>query len=241
MDQNNEVLHLSSGMAAGLQHENTPGPNPALGAGEAIEAAAGALGMDHTPSPGLIEKEGPHRYRFSKGNVSREEIPAELVYWATPEKQLVLAWSLSIYEKKAEHWWHLIVDANTGALIKKYDWVKQCQAAPANPRHRHHNKAPASVPAAVPSSAEAAYRVYEFPLESPSHGPRTLAEDPADAVASPFGWHDMDGAEGAEYTITRGNNAYAFEDRNDIDVPGFSPDGGPALLLELSRIHISRC
>ncbi|MGH1339802.1 MAG: M36 family metallopeptidase, partial [Aureispira sp.] len=32
-----------------------------------------------------------------------------------------------------------------------------------------------------------------------------------------------------EYTITRGNNVFAYEDTDDDDAPGFSPDGGAVL------------
>ena len=71
--------------------------------------------------------------------------------------------------------------------------------------------------------------MFNSPVESPSHGPRTLVVDPADALASPFGWHDVDGVDGAEYTITRGNNVLASEDVNNVDLPGYSPDGGASL------------
>lgn len=50
-----------------------------------------------------------------------------------------------------------------------------------------------------------------------------------DAIgASPFGWHDIDGLAGAEFTITRGNNVHAFDAG---DNPGFSPDGGTGLVF----------
>ena len=45
----------------------------------------------------------------------------------------------------------------------------------------------------------------------------------------PFGWHDTDGIAGAEYTITRGNNVLASEDREGENTPGYSPDGGTGL------------
>ena len=73
-----------------------------------------------------------------------------------------------------------------------------------------------------------------LPTPSPNHGPFELLNDPADPVASPFGWHDTDGVEGPEYTITRGNNVYAREDDEGnglgtgIDTD-YSPDGGSEL------------
>src|SRR5690606_361626 len=73
------------------------------------------------------------------------------------------------------------------------------------------------------------YNVWPLPMESPSHGPQTMANDPADPDASPLGWHDT-GLD--SYTITRGNNAYAYEDFNADNNPGFSPDGGPSLVFD---------
>jgi extracellular elastinolytic metalloproteinase len=49
-----------------------------------------------------------------------------------------------------------------------------------------------------------AYRVYPFTVESPVFGSRQLISNPEDIVASPYGWHDINGATGAESTLTRG-------------------------------------
>jgi hypothetical protein len=46
------------------------------------------------------------------------------------------------------------------------------------------------------------YRVIPFNFESPNHTNTQLIIDPANSVASPFGWHDINGVNGAEYTIT---------------------------------------
>jgi len=77
---------------------------------------------------------------------------------------------------------------------------------------------------------ESSYRVFPWPAESPSHGEHELVESPADAQASPFGWHDTDGAAGPEFTITRGNNVHAYLDQNEDNEPSApEPDGGEAL------------
>ncbi|MCL4119467.1 UNVERIFIED_CONTAM: hypothetical protein GTU68_067343 [Idotea baltica] len=68
-----------------------------------------------------------------------------------------------------------------------------------------------------------------MPVESPNHGGQSTVVNPADLTASPYGWHDTNGAAGAEYTITRGNNVHAQDDQNDNNGTGFSPDGGGAL------------
>jgi extracellular elastinolytic metalloproteinase len=75
------------------------------------------------------------------------------------------------------------------------------------------------------------YRVLEVPKESPNDGDRTLVANPADAEFSPFGWHDTNGVAGAEFTVTRGNNAHAYTDRDNDGVPdpGSDPDGTAGL------------
>ena len=69
------------------------------------------------------------------------------------------------------------------------------------------------------------YNVFALPAESPIHGPRQLLLEPSNDLASPYGWHDTDGAEGPEYTITRGNNVWAREDIDGQGGQGYSPDG----------------
>ncbi|MGH3013298.1 MAG: M36 family metallopeptidase, partial [Gaiellaceae bacterium] len=75
------------------------------------------------------------------------------------------------------------------------------------------------------------YRVFRLPDESPNDAPRQLVADPADGLASPFGWHDTNGIAGAEFTITRGNNNHAYLDQDDDEQQDFggSPDGGAGL------------
>jgi extracellular elastinolytic metalloproteinase len=74
------------------------------------------------------------------------------------------------------------------------------------------------------------YNVFALPTESPNHGNRSIVLDPADSLASPFGWHDTNGAAGPEYTITRGNNAWAFLDLTNTNASsGDEPNGGPTL------------
>ena len=135
------------------------------------------------------------------------------------------------------------VDAQTGAVLADADlvvhdaWPSEAPAPPAAAR--------AVSPVFVSDAGGAtqggvaqggagragAYRVVPFPFESPDTGGFALVTDPADPVASPLGWHD-DGRR--TYTVTRGNNAYAYvdaDDDNDAD-PGSAPDGGAALRFD---------
>jgi hypothetical protein len=69
------------------------------------------------------------------------------------------------------------------------------------------------------------YSVFALPVESPIHGSRQLLSEPSNDSASPYGWHDINGVDGPEYTITRGNNVWAREDVDGLGGNGYSPDG----------------
>jgi extracellular elastinolytic metalloproteinase len=87
---------------------------------------------------------------------------------------------------------------------------------------------------AAPPAAEAGlYRAYPVPVASPDHGPRLMLVNPEDPVASPYGWHDTNGAPGAEFTTLQGNNVHVYLDVDSNNIPdGPGPDGGPGLLFE---------
>ncbi|MFT5581303.1 MAG: extracellular elastinolytic metalloproteinase, partial [Psychromonas sp.] len=82
------------------------------------------------------------------------------------------------------------------------------------------------------------YRAVILPNESPIHGVSNsqLVTGPYNPNASPFGWHDTNGAAGSEYTITRGNNVLASEDMDANNVTGYSPDGGASLVFDFPLI-----
>lgn len=164
----------------------------------------------------------------------RHRAASELVYYMTSEKELKLAWSFDCELPNRKHWYHYFVDAADGTLLHKIDWQTSCIAAHigGSPHSTHNHSAHVAAPLPFSPLDGSGYRVFELPVESPNHGARTLASQPADLLASPFGWHDTNGSDGAEYTITRGNNVYAYEDQNNENEPGTSPDGGPDLLFD---------
>ncbi len=157
--------------------------------------------------------------------------------------ELHLCWNVSLYEKGGQNWWNSYVDATTNKILLEHNWVITCNFdAPDHESHNHESvliedtkkmvgpmPAPAKTAATASALAPDSYNVYAMPLESPSHGNRSIVTDPANATASPFGWHDTNGSAGAEHTITRGNNVWAQEDRNGNNGTGFSPDGGASL------------
>lgn len=161
-----------------------------------------------------------------------EPIPIRLVYFQNELGALRLCWDLSILSPEQSNWWNIRIDAKDGTILDQLDWIAHCQF---DTDHGHdtgnYKDLHPSPFLASPMAIEAAnsYNVYAEPIESPSHGSRSIKTSPWDLTASPYGWHDTDGAAGAEYTITRGNNVHAQEDANGNNGTGTSPNGGATL------------
>jgi extracellular elastinolytic metalloproteinase len=210
-----------------------------LTAEQAVAAAARALGMP-APRNLTVQKEGAAAdgLEFTNGGISLEKIPVKLMYQPLADGSLRLVWDVTLAPLNAEHYWNARIDAVTGALLDKVDYtisdsfsmspliqpIAQAAAAAAQPA------TPAT--AGRPTAANS-YNVWPLTVESPSHGDRQLVVNPADPTVSPFGWHDTDGVAGAEYTITRGNNVHAYDDRKNTNTyvagTNVSPDGGANL------------
>lgn len=206
------LVYANVGLIAGLE-EKVNTTEAAFGAEEAIERAAVALQLPYPP-------------------VALEPVVAKWVYQPTDEGKLRLCWEVSWYEAGGEHYWVLRLDALTGKELYRQDMVVHCDfGAPHQHLAGEWPSAPANAPFFLTDSS--AYRVYPQPVESPNHGNHELVTNPADPFASPFGWHDTDGAPGAEYTITRGNNVHAYQDSdNNNQSAGDEPDGGPDLVFD---------
>lgn len=125
-----------------------------------------------------------------------------------------LVWNFQINTLDQQHTWDFTVDADTGQVWTRFDGTVADQ-----------------------------YRVYPQPTESPTHTSplppsdgRTLVVNPANSVASPFGWHDTNGAAGAEFATTQGNNVEAYTDTDNNNSPdaGSSPSGGASLNFDFA-------
>ena len=110
---------------------------------------------------------------------------------------------MTIYQTNSAHEWNANVDVASGDLLTKGDYV----------------------------SDAGSYNVFAPPKESPLDGPRTVQTNPDDALASPFGWHDTDGAAGADVDEDDRQQRPRRDgevDANNVPDVGSEPDGGPA-------------
>jgi hypothetical protein len=177
---------------------------PSLSAAAAVEAASRQLGLSvREPLEELEARGGPQQLALlSDGGVSLDPIPVKLVYVRLVDGSVRLAWNLVLRLDDGHHWWDLRVDARSGEILDRSNWI----------------------------DADS-YRVFALPLESPGQGARSLEVDPATSASS-FGWHDTNGAAGAEFTDTRGNNVTAQEDADANNSGGFRPSGGGSLTFD---------
>ena len=190
-----------------------------LGAIEAVEAAAEGLDLRKPANLRVLSRSGKETV-VSRGGISEEAIPARLG-WQPTDDGLRLAWQLTIDDSADVDLWNATVDAETGELLDAANWTS----------HGSPN----------PVDDGSSYRVFAFPKGDPNDGPRTLDVNPADALASPFGWHDTNGVVGPEFTRTQGNNVHAYSDRdaNNLPDPGSDPDGGPSLAFDFVADYLN--
>jgi uncharacterized repeat protein (TIGR01451 family) len=211
--------------------------SPSLDAANAVVAAATGLGIEAVGQPAVVQ--GPtgldRSQTLAAGSLATADIPARLV-WFRDGKHLRLAWELSIDLAASPDWWELLVDTATGDILRQVNFTARHNAASGHTADHTSASGIEGVRAGEPTAEllladNSSYRVFAQPIESPNHGTRSLVTEPADDIASPFGWHDTNGVLGAESTLTTGNNVDAYTDRdgNDNPDPGSRPDGGEDL------------
>ena len=206
--------------------------SPSINAETAIQRAASYFELGSIEGLNLISSNGKD-FMFTDGGISQVDIPVSLVFTHTLEGDLLLSWDLSIHTIDGKDWWSARIDALSGEVIDKYNWIVTCNFGDGNhTNHSNHQVENTNFNLFKSSSIlvdGSQYNVFALPVAAPNDGGRSLVTEPADIIASPFGWHDINGAVGAEYTITRGNNVWAMEDEDGNNGIGNSADGGSTL------------
>jgi uncharacterized repeat protein (TIGR01451 family) len=169
---------------------------------------------------------------FAGEKVSLYDIPVRLVYQTLEDGNLTLAWQTEVYMTDKQHYWVTKIDAKTGRILAKNDMVISCTFEAHDHNHVHgahcsahtktekHLETPA-IPEAETGFAEMTtganfYRVYDAPVQAPTFGERTLVGTSGDLDVSPLGWHN-DGLQ--QYSITKGNNVFAYHDPGPASTP----------------------
>ena len=146
----------------------------------------------NTTTPSLTADAAVSRAAEHIGVSAPEVISAPSLIFVPTGNKVRLAWDLTVKED-SNHIWIVKIDAVNGDLLHKMNMVQSDS-----------------------------YKVYASPAESPNHvsgqplppgdGRTVVTGDVADAIASPYGWHDTDGVAGADTSNTTGNNVAAQTD-----------------------------
>ncbi len=175
---------------------------------------------------------------FEKGLHKNSAAKQRLVYTKDEDNNLKLAYEYLLHEPKTSNHWNILVDASTGKILEKLNLNLSCNfgdgayshgentvaSLPQNEEFYQPDHSNANFIALAPDNAT--YNVFPLPLEAPTFGSRSIVSNPWILASSPEGWHSN---VTNHYTITRGNNVYAYDDKDDDeDTFGTSPNGGTA-------------
>ncbi|MDI5948764.1 T9SS-dependent M36 family metallopeptidase [Flavobacterium yafengii] len=214
---------------------------PFLSVLDALAKAYFQLGITVKDKFNILENSESNKFKISNGLGNEEPVTANLVYHQLSENKLILAWDFTIHTPTHDHIWSVRIDALNGKILEKNDFVISCSfdrnkvySSTKDSLIRNFDATYKQIYSGSSSLAPGgSYRVIPFNYESPNHGSFQLISNPSDTKASPFGWHDVDGVDGADYTITRGNNVWAKDDfAGDNSTVTSSPDGGPSLIFD---------
>jgi extracellular elastinolytic metalloproteinase len=246
-----KVVHAASRIVPNIVNKVGASTSPSLTPEAAIAAALSHLNV--TMSDALVQKErkNEQEFVFEKGAYSNTEIKVNLQFFPTNENEVELAWEVVIDMVSNADYWNVKVDAATGNVLGQHNYTTYCTFAP--DAYHNHDVACRSLDnmrivtsakkttVAPPVLLGGSYAVFADQTvdgnlhthESPSHGARNLLTGIEDLAASPYGWHDTNGQNGPEFTITRGNNVHAYLDLDGSNnSQGDEPDGGAELLFD---------
>ncbi|WP_175620948.1 T9SS-dependent M36 family metallopeptidase [Chryseobacterium schmidteae] len=169
---------------------------------------------------------------FQQGQNKHVAAKQRLVYASDEKGNLKLAYEFLVHEPTTSNHWNYVIDANSGEVISKMNMNLSCNfhdgayshdsQALALPQNKEYY--PVNSSSLLLSADNASYNVFALPLEAPTFGARSIVTNPWILASSPEGWHS-NGV--THYTTTRGNNVYAYDDKDaNENTFGTSPDGG---------------
>ena len=231
---------------------------PGITSAMAVQSALAEAKAEAKQSPVVLNITNDGRkHEFGDLGVSSEKIYAELI-WIPIEKSYKLAWQVFVAPVNSSDYWLMRVDAQTGIVIDKENLTVTCiwdhnnHSVKEHIAEKHDRRSAASnTQSYVIKRNEknekweyrpflintATYRVIKYPAESPIHpgGAPALHTDPWTMIpgnATSLKWH----SDPADYNITRGNNVWAQEDRdnnnNTFGTPGNTQTPLPNLTFD---------
>jgi len=170
-------------------------------------------------------------FRFGTLGVNTEPVKAELLWFPmeNSKNDVRLVWQVFITPVTSDQYWLIRIDALSGVEVSRQSltitckWEKEPHDAITHiNKHRSASATSSSVGKAERGGSprvigNATYRVIKYPAESPNHpgGTPSLHTNPWEMTpgnATSLKWHS---STSLDFDITRGNNVYAQEDRDN--------------------------
>jgi hypothetical protein len=240
--RNDQLVSVAGNRIAAIEQKiSNDLHNPAITAIDAVQTAAkeSKVNIQEMIVPSSVLKAG-QKFEFGRLGVSSENIFAELIWFPVGEnKEVKLAWQVFMAPQKTSDYWMIRVDALTNTVISKENMTISCNWGDGKHSPKEHlagKEKTNQISIAEQNEIKviehnkpyvvdnATYRVIKHPAESPIHpgGGHQLVTNPwtmSPGNATTHGWH-YDGS--IYHDSTRGNNAWAYEDRDANNIPGFS-------------------
>ncbi|MBP7642417.1 MAG: M36 family metallopeptidase [Saprospiraceae bacterium] len=216
---------------------------------EAAVFAAKHLGVLRPETPTIAQRSEDGFGVLRQTSYTKQDMQVKPAY-VFKEGKLHLTHQITLEMAESADYWQINVSKKDGNIINQHNYTLYCSHQSGKYSHDEtcfHENQNTNIKAFKTannqqentfSASSAKYNVYPFPTESPVHGAQTIVVDPHFVEASPFGWHDNNGIEGPEFLITRGNNAYAYADKDDNDLPDSDtpiPNGGDTLVFNYTH------
>lgn len=220
---------------------------PTVTAAAAVARALASIKAQTAEQPtALAPAQGvEQRQTFAPAGVASRPIEARLV-WATDKGAPRLAWNVNVELLASPDWLNIRVDAATGQVLGQDNWTVNeaaSHAAVATPRAvarpAHAAIARPAAPKSLLAVTPASYIVIRFPGERPDVTPVQTDTNPwlragAGNAATTHGWH-FNGT--TNFTDTRGNNVWAYDDSLRLNAPGrFATSTGTASSLVFNYV-----
>lgn len=243
LKNNSEIVHSNSRLIPNIADKVTSNTS-SISPEEAIKIAANEFNISNIAEI-QFQYQKKNGLKVYKCNSLGNNATALKRYLLQANGEIKLAWQVYVEKKDGHSALSTCIDSGNGKLLDKQELIKSCNnhsnVNSLNHKHsspkkigltnkKRHRYGPINFISEQTTAIVETYEVYPLPLESPLLGNRQLISNPANPTASPFGWHDTNGIIGPEFTITRGNNAFAYDDINATNsTSGISPDGGSNL------------
>lgn len=194
------------------------------------------------------------RFDFGQLGVSNTNIITTLL-WAPDEAGKVqLVWQVELAPKNTSDHWLIRINANNNTVLNKNNYTVYCNWKESENElacnENNHAHASQQVPPLMQEDQQpqqpfiingATYKVIPYPAESPIHPGGTPANRTDPWLLAPVGsnatslkWHSNGTT---DYTITRGNNVWAYEDRNFDNIAGAADTSTTADPLTFTKTY----